>query len=142
TWTGLLVLAGLAPAGMAASLAAPEPYVRLSRIRLPAWVFDGEALVGPGVEDPGFGEPLVCERPNLLPGHPVFLAAPPERTPPEIDDVVAEGHEGADFGRRGVVVGEAADHLLEPLALFADRPMHPPSQFFLDFLELGPHAVA
>src|ERR1700732_1247706 len=26
TWTGLLVLAGLAPAGMAASLAAPDPY--------------------------------------------------------------------------------------------------------------------
>src|SRR5215469_3598251 len=35
TWTGLLLLAGPAPAGMAASLAAPEPYVRLSRIRLP-----------------------------------------------------------------------------------------------------------
>src|SRR6516165_3482843 len=34
TWTGLLVLAGLAPAGMAASLAAPEPDVRHSRIRL------------------------------------------------------------------------------------------------------------
>src|ERR1700757_5544130 len=27
TWTGLLVLAGLAPAGMAASPAAPDPYV-------------------------------------------------------------------------------------------------------------------
>src|ERR1700757_1059592 len=34
TWTGLLVLAGLAPAGMAASLAAPDPDVRLSGIRL------------------------------------------------------------------------------------------------------------
>src|SRR5262249_10275872 len=30
TWTGLLVLAGLAPAGMAASLAAPEPCVNFS----------------------------------------------------------------------------------------------------------------
>src|ERR1700693_155297 len=28
TWTGLLVLAGLAPAGMAASLAAPDPTAR------------------------------------------------------------------------------------------------------------------
>src|SRR6266436_1366184 len=35
-WTPLL--AGLSPARMAASLAAPEPYVRLSRIRLPPWV--------------------------------------------------------------------------------------------------------
>src|SRR6202043_3609911 len=41
TWTGLLVLAGLAPAGMAASLAAPEPYVQLSCIRLPPRMFDG-----------------------------------------------------------------------------------------------------
>src|SRR5262245_1490961 len=41
-WTPLL--AGLAPAGMAASLAAPEPYVRLSRIRLPPWVCDGKCL--------------------------------------------------------------------------------------------------
>ena len=31
TWTGLLLLAGLAPARMAASLAAPDPTVRLSR---------------------------------------------------------------------------------------------------------------
>src|SRR5262245_4676548 len=38
-WTPLL--AGLAPAGMAASLAAPDPYVRLSRIRLLPRVCDG-----------------------------------------------------------------------------------------------------
>src|SRR5215813_10816918 len=38
TATGLPMLAGLAPAGMAASLAAPEPYGRLSRIRL-VWAF-------------------------------------------------------------------------------------------------------
>ena len=35
TWTGLLVLAGLSPAGMAASLAAPDPYVRLCRVAQP-----------------------------------------------------------------------------------------------------------
>src|SRR6202162_5348109 len=35
-WTPLL--AGLSPARMAASLAAPDPYVRLSRIRFPPWV--------------------------------------------------------------------------------------------------------
>src|ERR1700751_3530441 len=40
-WTPLL--AGLSPAGMAASLAAPEPYVQLSRIRLPPRVPDGKA---------------------------------------------------------------------------------------------------
>src|SRR5215467_4959524 len=41
TWTGLLLLAGPAPAGMAASLAAPEPYVQLSCIRLPPRMIDG-----------------------------------------------------------------------------------------------------
>src|SRR5262245_34663900 len=41
-WTPLL--AGLSPAEMAASLTAPEPYVRLSRIRLPPWVRDGKCL--------------------------------------------------------------------------------------------------
>src|ERR1700745_2238114 len=35
TWTGLLLLAGLAPARMAASLAAPEPDVQLFCIPLP-----------------------------------------------------------------------------------------------------------
>src|SRR6516164_11456230 len=43
TWTGLLLLAGLAPAGMAASLAAPDPDEPNSSIRLLPWVFDGEA---------------------------------------------------------------------------------------------------
>ena len=38
-WTPLL--AGLSPAEMAASLAAPDPYVRLSRIRLLPRVCDG-----------------------------------------------------------------------------------------------------
>src|SRR5215470_15651759 len=44
TWTGLLVLAGLAPAGMAASLAAPDPDEPNSGIRLLPWVFDGKGL--------------------------------------------------------------------------------------------------
>src|SRR6266404_8692717 len=41
-WTPLL--AGLSPAGMAASLAAPEPYGPNSGIRLPPWVCDGKAF--------------------------------------------------------------------------------------------------
>src|SRR5260221_5083685 len=39
-WTPLL--AGLSPAGMAASLAAPDPYGPNSGIRLPPWVSDGK----------------------------------------------------------------------------------------------------
>src|SRR3954451_9838973 len=48
-WTPLL--AGLSPAGMAASLAAPDPSEPDSGTRLPPWVFDGEAFTRPGVKD-------------------------------------------------------------------------------------------
>src|ERR1700757_3100110 len=75
TWTGLLVLAGLAPAGMAASLAAPEPDVRHSRIRLPPWMFDGEAVVGPQVKDARLWQPLVHEPVDPVPSCAVLLAA-------------------------------------------------------------------
>src|SRR6266436_5723867 len=48
-WTPLL--AGLSPAGMAASLAAPDPYGPHSGTRLPPRVFDGEALLGPRMKN-------------------------------------------------------------------------------------------
>jgi hypothetical protein len=81
-----------------------EPDVRLSRIRLPPWLFDGEALVGPGVEDAGFGEPVVGERPDLLPGHSVFLAAPPP--PPRLDQ--SRSVLGAGQPTDGAIRGQAA----------------------------------
>ena len=105
-------------------------------------MFDGEALVGPGVEDAWFGEPVVGELPDPRPGHAVLLATPPKRAPPVVDDVVTEGRECPAIGRHRVVVEEADDYLLEPFRLFADRPVHPPPQFLLDLLELCPHAVA
>src|SRR5208337_2502539 len=55
-WTPLL--AGLSPAGMAASLAAPEPYVRLSRIWLPPRVCDGASCPRPSLHQ------LRCVRPS------------------------------------------------------------------------------
>src|SRR6476646_8284035 len=74
-WTPLL--AGLSPARMAASLAAPEPYVRLSRIRLPPRVCDGEAIARPRVEDDGFRKPVVRQLRHPCPGDPILLAATP-----------------------------------------------------------------
>jgi len=38
-----------------------NPYVRLSRIRFPPWVFNGEPLTGPGVKDARFGEEVVSQ---------------------------------------------------------------------------------
>src|SRR6516162_5099567 len=60
TWTGLLLLAGLAPARMAASLAAPEPYVQLSCIRLPPRMFDGWPRPSVRAPAPGTRFPGTC----------------------------------------------------------------------------------
>ena len=102
-------------------LVAPCKYALIAsnRIRLPPRVFNGEALMRPRVEDARFGEPVVGEPADLRPGHAVLMAAPPERTPPNVRDVVAEGRERAAVGRRRMVVEEARDHLLEPFALRA-----------------------
>src|SRR5271166_4366261 len=53
TWTGLLVLAGLSPAGMAASLAAPDPDVQVSRIRFFTREFRSRWRKGGGRSAPG-----------------------------------------------------------------------------------------
>ena len=87
-WTPLL--AGLSPAGMAASLAAPKPYVRLSRIRLPPRVPDGKAIARPKMKDDRFREPGICQLRHPFPRDPILLAATPQRAPPEVRDVVPE----------------------------------------------------
>ena len=100
-------------------------------------MFDGEALVWPGVEDAWFGEPVVGELPDPRPGHSVLLATPPKRAPPMVDDVVTKGRECPAMGRHCVVLEEAGDHLLEPFRLFADWPVHSPPQFLLDLLSFA-----
>ena len=90
TWTGLLLLAGLAPARMAASLAAPEPSGPHSGTRLPPRVPDGEALLGPRMKDAGPGEKVIRQLRDPSPGRAVLLTAPPERAAPEVDDPKTE----------------------------------------------------
>src|SRR3979490_1765651 len=83
-WTRLL--AGLAPAGMAASLAAPEPYVRLSRIRLPPRVCDGKVAVyapAPLSREPA-SEPSTCFAGAYSPWPPPFAPPTPLRPPPQM----------------------------------------------------------
>ena len=104
-------------------------------------MFDDEALSGPGMKDARLGKPLVCELRHPVPYHAIFLTAPLERTPPEIENMVAEGREGPAVGRHRVVVEEAADNVLKPLALIGNVGMHAPAQFLLDLLQLRPHAV-
>ena len=75
------------------------------------------------------------------PGGAVLLAAPPERSQPELDDPVPELTQRHKVGGHGVIGEEASDNLRQPVPLFRDRPVHPPPQLLLDFLELGPYAV-
>ena len=79
-WTPLL--AGLSPARMAASLAALDPYGRLSRIRLPPRVCDGKAIAWPRMKYDRFGKPELRQLGHPRPRDPIRLAAPPERAPP------------------------------------------------------------
>src|SRR5215218_7483168 len=87
-WTPLL--AGLSPAGMAASLAAPDPSGPNSGIRLPPWVSDGKTLLRPGVKDARPWEPVVGDGSDPLPRRTILLAASPKRAPPEVDNVITE----------------------------------------------------
>src|SRR4051812_21690520 len=69
-WTPLL--AGLSPAGMAASLAAPDPSGPNSGTRLPPWVSDGETFARPGVKEVRSGEPGIGQLRHPRPCEPVF----------------------------------------------------------------------
>ena len=66
-WTGLLVLAGLSPARIAASLAAPDPYVPNSGIRLLPRVSDGKALLRPRKKDSRLKKPVISDLLDPLP---------------------------------------------------------------------------
>src|SRR6476660_2653305 len=52
-----------------------------------------------------------------------------------------EGAQCREVGRHGVIREEAPHHLRQPLSLFGNGLMHPPSQFLLDLHELCPHAI-
>ncbi len=59
-------------------------------IRLLPRVFDVKAHVGPRVKDARLGKPDIDELRHTLPCEAVFLAAPPERSSPEVGHVVPE----------------------------------------------------
>src|SRR6266536_6030519 len=81
-----------------------EPYVRLSRIRLPPRVCDGEAIARPRMEDDRFREPVVRQLRHPCPRDSILVAATPQRSPPEVDDMVPEHGQCTGVSRHGVVV--------------------------------------
>jgi hypothetical protein len=105
-----------------------EPYVRLSRIRLPSWVSDGKALVRPRMGDARLREPSIREGDDPFPRGPVLLSAPRQRAQPVADHVRSERPQSSRVGRHRVIGEESALHLAQPAALFADRRMQPSPQ--------------
>jgi hypothetical protein len=116
-------------------------YVRHSRIRLPPRVFDGEALLRPGMKDARLGEPVGGQLLQPIPRDAAPLAASSQRAAPESDHMVPEASQRPIVGRDRVV-GEVATHdPLQPCPLLGDRLMPTPSQPLLDLLEPCLHAV-
>ena len=93
------------------------------------------------MKDFRFREEVLSKFLHPRPGRIIRLAPPPERSQPDVDDLMPELAELRKIGGHGMVVKEASDHLRQPSPLFGDRPVHLPPQLLLDFLELGPHAV-
>jgi hypothetical protein len=71
----------------------------------------------------------------------VLLAAPPQRAPPEIGDVVSERVERPGIRGYGVIREEPRHHRLQPSTLFRNGVMHAVTQLRLDLPKLRSHTV-
>src|SRR4029078_13735578 len=100
--------------------------------RLPPGVYDGETFTRPRVKEVRSGEPGIGQLCHPRPGEPVFLAAPPQRAPPQVGHMVAEGHEGAAVRWHRVISKVAVDHLRQPAPLDGNRLMDAPPERVLD----------
>src|SRR4051794_33545362 len=94
------------------------------------------------MKDDWFREPSVRQLRHPCPGHPILLAATPQRAPPEVGDMMTEHDKCTSVCRHCVVVEVAADDPCQPLSLFGDRLMHAPPHLRFDHLELRLHAVS
>ena len=119
-----------------------EPDVPDSGIRLPPWVFDGEAFAWPRMKDTRHGKPVIRQLGHSRPRHRVFLAPTPKRFMPESDDAVAKGAYGRPVCRDGMIRKKAGDDLSQPISLYRDWFMPLAQHCFLDLLEFRAHAVA
>src|SRR6516165_4780277 len=113
-----------------------------SSIRLLPWVFDGEALIGPGMKDARNGKPVVGQLRHPIPREAVLLATTPERSTPEVGHVMPERRERPTICGYRIVSEVACNDLPQPVTLIWDSLVHSPPQLRLDFLELRLHAVA
>ena len=112
-----------------------------SSIRLLPWVFDGEALIGPGMKDARSGKPVIGQFRHPIPREAVLLAAAPERSTPEVGHVMPERRERPTVCGYRIVSEMACNDLLQPVTLIWDSLVHSQPQLCLDFLELRLHSI-
>src|SRR6478609_2347993 len=94
------------------------------------------------MKDARRGKPVSDQLRHAFPCEPAFLAAPPERSPPEIGHIMPERRERPAISRDRIV-GEVASHdLPQPFPLLWDRLMHSTQELRLNVPQLSPHAVA
>ncbi len=87
-------------------------------------------------------EPVFCDSRHALPRQVLPLTAAPQRSQPEIQDVVSKRPECPEI-RGHCVVGEiAVEHRREPPPLGRDRCMHALTQRRLDLPEPRSHPIA
>jgi hypothetical protein len=120
----------------------PDPDRPDSSIRLLPRVFDGEALIRPGMKDTRRGKPAVGQFRQPIPREAVLLAAPPERSAPEVGQVMPERRKRPTICGYRIIGEMTRNDLSQPVTLSWDSLVHSQPQLRLDFLELRPHAVA
>jgi hypothetical protein len=119
-----------------------EPYVQLSRIRLPPWVFDGEALARPWMKYAWFWKPAISQTIERSPSGVVALTAAAKRTKPVPQDNPPELAQGSAVVRHGVIGEVAAHDRPKPRALLVQWSVPVLPERISDLVQLGTHAVA
>ena len=105
-----------------------EPYERNYRIRLLLRVLGVEADVRVGMQDPSPGNPMVDDRPEPCPRHPVPLTSAPKRVKPTADRLASERVQADEIAGHPVIVEVPLHHASQPLPKLPDRFVAPPEQ--------------
>ena len=100
-----------------------------------------ESDVRPGMRDAGGREPPCFESAHPLPGHPVALAAAPQRPAPVPRDLFSECRHGMDVAGNRVVRDVPAHHAAQPLSLLRDGPVTALHEQGVHLAQLGRHSL-
>src|SRR5260370_20984642 len=93
------------------------------------------------MRDPGGREPPCFKPAHPLPGHPMALAAAPQRPAPVPRDLFSECRHGIDIAGNRVVGDVPAHHAAQPFSLLWDWPVTPPPNQGVHLSQLPRHLL-